>query len=123
MLLIRNTAVSKASECDEIPAELFRYLNENAIKVLHSLCEQIWKTQQWPQDQKRSTLIPIPKKGSAKECANHQTIALIFHVSKVMLKILHARLQHHVNKELPDVQDGFRKERGTEIKLPTFIGL
>ena len=123
MLLIRNTAVNKASECDEIPAELFRYLNENAIKVLHSLCQQIWKTQQWPQDQKRSILIPIPKKGSAKECANHQTIALISHVSKVMLKILHARLQHHVNKELPDVQAGFRKERGTEIKLPTFIGL
>ena len=123
MLLIRNTAVNKASECDEIPAELFRYLNENAIKVLHSLCQQIWKTQQWPQDQKRSILIPIPKKGSAKERTNHQTIALISHVSKVMLKILHARLQHHVNKELPDVQAGFRKERGTEIKLPTFIGL
>ena len=86
-----GTAVNKASGCDEIPAELFRYLKEDAFKVLHSLC-QIWKTQQWPQDQKRSVLIPIPKKGSAKECANHQTIALISHVSKVMLKILHARL-------------------------------
>ena len=80
---LRSTAVNKASGCDEIPAELFRYLKEDAIKVLHSLC-QIWKTQQWPQDQKRSILIPIPKKGSAKECANHQTIALISHVSKVM---------------------------------------
>ena len=88
---LRSTAVNKASGCDEIPAELFRYLKEDAFKVLHSLC-QIWKTQQWPQDQKRSILIPIPKKGSAKECANHQTIALISHVSKVMLKILHARL-------------------------------
>ena len=88
---LRSTAVNKASGCDEIPAELFRYLKEDAIKVLRSLC-QIWKTQQWPQDQKRSILIPIPKKGSAKECANHQTIALISHVSKVMLKILHARL-------------------------------
>ena len=100
---LRSSAVNKASGCDKIPAELFKSLKEDAIKVLHSLCEQIWKTQQWPQDWKRSILIPIPKKGSTKECANHQTIALISHASKVMLKILHARLQHYVNQELPDV--------------------
>ena len=87
-----STAITKASGCNEIPAELFKSPKEDAIKVLHSLCQQIWKTQQWPQDWKRSILIPIPKKGSTKECANHQTVALISHASKVMLKILHARL-------------------------------
>ena len=94
-----------------------KLLKDDVIKVLHSLCQQIWKTQQWPQDWKRSILIPIPKKGSAKECSNHQTVALISHASKVMLKILHAGLQHYVNQELPDVQAGFRKGRGTRDQI------
>ena len=94
-----------------------KLLKDDVIKVLHSLCQQIWKTQQWPQDWKRSILIPIPKKGSAKECSNHQTVALISHASKVMLKILHAGLQHYVNRELPDVQAGFRKGRGTRDQI------
>ena len=111
--VLRSTAVNKASGCDEIPAKLFRSLKDDAVKVLHSLCQQIWKTQQWPQDWKKSILIPIPRKGSTKEYANHQTIALISHASNVMLKILHARLQHYVNQELPDVQVGLRKGRGT----------
>ena len=97
-LALRSTDVNKASECDEIPAELFKSLKDDAIKVLHSLCQQIWKTKEWPQDWKRSILIAIPKKGSTKERANHQTIALISHASKVMLKILHARLQHCVKR-------------------------
>ena len=87
------------------------------MKVLHSICQQIWKTQQWPQDQKRSVFIPIPKKGNAKECSNYCTIALISHASKVMLKILQARLQQHMNHELPDVQAGFRKCRGTRHQI------
>ena len=87
----------------QIPVELFKTLKDDDIKLLHSICQQIWKTQQWPWDWKRSFLIPIPKKGSTKECANHQTIAIISHVSKVMLKTLNARLQHEVNQELPDV--------------------
>ena len=113
---LRSSAVNKASGFNEIPAELFRSQKEDAIKVLPSLCQQIWKTQQWSQDWKRSVLIPVPKKGSTKECANHQTIALISHASKVMLKIFHARLQYYVNQELPDVQAGFRKGRGTRDK-------
>ena len=92
-------------------------LKDNAAKVLHSICQQIWKTQQWPQDWKRSVFIPIPKKGNAKECSNYCTIALISHASKVMLKILQARLQQYVNHELPDVQDGFRKGRGTRDQI------
>ena len=92
-------------------------LKDEAIKVLHSLCQQIWKTQQWPQDWKRSILIPIPKKNSTKECANHRTIALISHASKVMLKILHARLQHYANQDIPDVQAGFRKGRGARDQI------
>ena len=88
-----------------------------AVKVLHSICQQIWKTQQWPQDWKRSVFIPIPKKGNAKECSNYHTIALISHASKVMLKILQARLQQYVNHELPDVQAGFRKGRGTRDQI------
>ena len=92
-------------------------LKKDVIKVLHSLCQQIWNTQQWPQDWKRSILIPTPKKGSSKECANHWTVALIFHARKVMLKILHAGLQHYVNQELPDVQAGFRKGRGTRDQI------
>ena len=97
-------------------------LKDDAVKVLHSIYQQIWKTQQWPQDWKRSVFIPIPKKGNAKECSNYRTIALISHVSKVMLKILQARLQHYMNRELPDVQAGFKKAEEPEIKLPTFIG-
>ena len=90
--------------------------------MLHSICQQIWKTQQWPQDWKRSVFIPIPKKGDAKECSNYRIIALISHASKVMLKILQARLQQYMNSELPDVQAGFRKGRGTELKLLTSAG-
>ena len=92
------------------------------MKVLHSVCQQIWKTQQWPQNWKRSVFIPIPKKSNATECSNYRTIALISHASKVMLKILQARLQQYVNRELPDVQAGFRKGRGTENKLSTSFG-
>ena len=101
----------------QIPVELFKTLKDDDIKLLHSICQQIWKTQQWPWDWKRSFLIPIPKKGSTKECANHRTVALISHASKVMLKILHARLQHYANQELPDVQVGFRKVRGTREQI------
>ena len=100
---LRSIAVNKASGCDKIPAELFKSLKDDAIKVLRSLCQQIWKTQQSPHDWKRLILIPIPKKGSTKECANHRTIALFSHTSKVMLKILQGKLQQYVNHELPDV--------------------
>ena len=99
----------EASGGDGIPAELFQFLKDDAVKVLHSICQQIWKTQQLPQDWKRSVFIPIPKKGNAKECSNYHTIALISHASKVMLKNLQARLQQYVNCELPDVQAVFRK--------------
>ena len=92
------------------------------MKVLHSICQQIWKTQQWPQDWKRSVFIPIPKKGNAKECSVYHTIVLISHASKVMLKILQARLQEYVNCELPDVQAGFRKGRGSRDQIPTSVG-
>ena len=98
---------------DGIPVELFQILKDAAVKVLHSICQHIWKTQQCPQDWKRSVFIPIPKKGNAKECSNYRTMALISHASKVMLKILQARLQQYMNHELPDVQAGFRKGRGT----------
>ena len=101
--------MNKASGGDGIPVELFQILRDDAVKVLHSICQQIWKIQQWPQDWKRSVFISIPKKGNAKECSNYCTIALISHASKVMLKILQARLQQYVNRELPDVQAGFRK--------------
>ena len=111
-----STAVNKASGCDGIP-ELFKALKDDAIKVLHSICQQIWKTWQWPQAWKRSNPIPIPKKGSTKECANHWTVAHISHASKIMLKILHARLQHYVNQELPEVQVGLRKGRGTRDQI------
>ena len=103
-----SITTNKASGGDKFPAELFRILRDNMVNVLHSICQQIWKTQQWPQDWKRSAFIPIPKKGNAKECSNYRTIALISHASKVMLKILQARLQQYVNSELPDVQAGFR---------------
>ena len=102
-----NITTNKASEGDGIPVELFQLLKDDVVKVLHSICQQIWKTQQWPQDWKMSVFIPISKKGNAKECSNYRTIALIPHSSKVMLKILQARLQQYVNCELPDVQASF----------------
>ena len=105
--------MKKASGGDGIPVELFQILNDDTVKVLHAICQQIWKTQQWSQDWKRSVFIPIQKKGNAKECSNYHTIALISHANKVMLKILQARLQQYVNRELPVVQAGFRKGRGT----------
>ena len=105
--------MNKASGSDGIPVKVFQILKYDAVKVLHSICQQIWKTQQKPQDWKRSVFIPISKKGNAKECSNYHTIALISHASKVMLKILQARLQQYTNCELPDVQAGFRKGRGT----------
>ena len=109
--------MNKASGGDGIPVELFRTLNDDVIKVLHSICPQVWKTQQWPQDWKRSVFISIPKKGNAKECSNYCTIALISHASKVMLKILQATLQQYVNRELPNVQARFRKGRGTRDQI------
>ena len=109
--------MNKASGSDGIPVELFQIVKDDAVKVLHSICQQIWKTQQWPQDWKRSVFLPIPKKGNAKECSNYHTIALISQANKVMLKILQARLQHYVNWELPDVQAGFRKGRGTRDQI------
>ena len=109
--------MKKASGSDGIPVELFQILKDDAVKVLHSICQQIWRTQQWPQDWKRSVFIPIPKKGTAKECSNYCTVALISHASKVMLKILQARLQQNMNRELPDVQAGFRKGRGTRDQI------
>ena len=120
---LESTAVTKASGCDGIPVELFKTLKDDAIKMVHPICQQIWKTQQWPQDWKRSTLIPILKKGSTKECANHQTIALISHASKVMLKILHAGFQHYANQELPDVQAGFRKGRGSSGSIDQIVNI
>ena len=107
----------QTSGSDGIPVELFQILKDGAVKVLHSICQQIWKTQQWPQDWKKSVFIPIPKKGNAKECSNYHTIALISHASKVMLKILQARLQQYVSHKLPDVQAGFKKGRGTRDKI------
>ena len=106
-----SITMNKASGGDGIPVELFQILKDDAVKVLYSICQQIWKTQQWPQDWKRSVFIPIPKKGNDKEYSNYRTIALNSHASKVMLKILQARLQQHVNWELSDVQSGFRKGR------------
>ena len=112
-----SITMNKASGGDGIPVELFQILKDDAVKMLHSICQQIWKTQQWPQAWKRSVFIPIPKKGNAKECSNYRTVALISHASKVMLKILQARLQQYVNCELPDVQAGFRKGRGTRDQI------
>ena len=114
---LESITMNKASGGDGIPAELFQILKDDAVKVLHSVCQQIGKTQQWPQDCKRSVFIPIPKKGNAKECSNYHTIAFISHISKVMLKILQARFQQYTNRELPDVQAGFRKGRGTRDQI------
>ena len=105
--------MNKASGGDGIPVELFQIMKDDAMKVLHSRCQQTWKTQQWPQDWKRSVFIPIPKKDNAKECSSYRTIALISHSSKIMLKIIQMRLQQYMDGELPDVQSGFRKGRGT----------
>ena len=116
-MALGNTTTNNSSRGDEIPAELFQSLKDDAVKVLHLICQQIWKTQQWPQDWKRSVFIPIPKKGNAKECSNYCTLALISPASKVMLKILQARLQQYVNHELPDGQAGFRKGRGTRDQI------
>ena len=111
---LESITMNKASGGDGIPVELFQILQDDAVKVLHSICQQIWETQQWPQqDWKRSVFIPIPKKGNAKECSNYHTIALISHTSKVMLKILQAKLQQYMNCEIVDVQAAFQKGRGT----------
>ena len=116
-----SITVDKASRGDGIPVELFQVLKDDAVKVLHSICQQIWKTQQWPQDWKRSYFVPIPKKDNAKECSNYHRIALISHGSKVMLKILQdrlgTRLQQYMNCEIPDLQAGFRKGRGTRDQI------
>ena len=113
--------MNKASGGDGVPAELFQILKDDAVKVLHSIYQQIWKTQQWPQDWKRSAFIPITKKGNAKECSNYHTTARISHASKVMLIILQARLQQYVNQELGDVQAGFRKGRGTRGQIANIL--
>ena len=114
---LESITMNKASGGDGIPVELFQIIKDDAVKVLHSMCQKIWKTQQWPQDQKRSVFIIIPKKGNAKECSNYHTIALISHASKVMLKILQASLQQYMNREFPDVQAGFRKVRGIRVQI------
>ena len=119
---LESITTNKARGGDGIPVDLLQILKDDTVKVLHSKCQQIWKTQQWPQDWKRSVFISIPKKGNAKECSNYRTIELISHASKVMLKILQVRLQQYVNHELPDVQAGFKKAEEPEIKLPTFAG-
>ena len=119
---LENITTSRASGGDGIPVELFQILKDDAVKWLHSICQQMRKTQQWPQDWKRSGFTPIPKKGNAKECSNYHTIALISHASKMMLKILQARLQQYVNCELTDVQAGFRKGRGTRDQIAIKIG-
>ena len=113
---LRSITTNKASRGDGIPAELFQFLKDDAVKMLHSTCQQIWKTHRWPQDWKRSVIIPIPK-GNAKQCSNYHTTALISHASKVMLKILQATHQQYVNQELPDVQAGFRTGRGTRVQI------
>ena len=120
---LESITMNKAHGGDGIPVELFQILKDDAVKVLHSICQQIWKTQQWPQNWKSPVFIPITKKGNAKECSNYPTIALISHASKGMLKILQVRLQQYVNRELPDVQAVFlEKAEEPEIKFPTSAG-
>ena len=114
---LESITMNKASGGDGIPVELFQILKDDAVKVLHSICQQICKTQQWPQDWKRQVFIPVPKTGNAKECSNYHTIAFISQASKVTLKILQARLQQYVNHELPDIQAGFRKGRGNRDQI------
>ena len=118
---LKSITMNKASGGDGIPVELSQILKDDAVKVVHSICQQIWKTQQWPQDWKRSVFIPIPKKGNAKECSNYRTIALISHASNVMLKILQTRLQQYMDHELPDIQAGFRKGRGTRDQIANIL--
>ena len=115
--VLESITTNKASGGDGIPVELFQILKDDAVKVLHSICQQIWKTQQWSQDWKESVLVPIPKKGSAKEFSNYRTITLISHTSNIILKILQARLQQYVNCELPDVQAGFRKGKRIRYQI------
>ena len=117
-----SITLNKASGGDGIPVELFQILKDDAVKVLHSICQQIWKTQQWPQHWKRSVFIPIPKKDNAKECSNYHTITLISHASKVMVKVLQARLQQYMNRKLPDVQAGFRRGRGVRDQIAKSAG-
>ena len=114
---LESITMNKASRRDGIPVELFQILKDDAVKALHSICQQIWKTQQWPLDWKGSVFIPVPKKGNAKECSNYHTIALISHAGEVMLKILQAKFQQYMNCELPDVQAGFRKDRRTRDQI------
>ena len=116
-VVLGSITMNKASGGDGIPDELFQIPKDDAVKVLHSVCQQIWKTQEWPQDWKRSVFIPIPKKYNTKECSSYGTVALISHTSTVMLKILQAKLQQYMNWELPDVQAGFRKGRGTRDQI------
>ena len=114
---LESIITNKPSGCDGIPVELFQILKDDPVKVLHSICQQIWRTQQWPKDWKSSVFIPVPKKGNPKEFSHYRTIALISHASKIKLKILQARLQQYMNRELPDVQAGFRKGRGTRDQI------
>ena len=114
---LESITTNKANGGDGITVKLFQILKDDAVKVLHSICQHIWKTQQWPQDLKRSVFIPFLKKGNAKECSNYRTIALISHTTKPMLKILWGRLQQYMNRELPDAQAGFRKGRGTRDQI------
>ena len=118
---LRSITMNKASGGDRIPAELFQILQDDAVKVLHSICQQIWKTQPWPQDCKRSILFPIPKKSNARKYSSYHTVALISHASKVMLKIPQTRLPQYVNQELPDIQAGFRKVRGARDQMVTSV--
>ena len=118
---LASITTNKASGGDGIPVELFQILKDDAVKVLHSRCQQIWKTQQWPQDWKRSVFIPIPKKGNAKVCSNYGTTAHISHTSKVIFKILQTRLQQYMNRELPDVQAEFRKGKGTRDQITNIL--
>ena len=120
--VLGSITTNKASGSDEIPVELFQMLKDDAIKGLHSICQQIWKTQQWPQNWNRSVFIPIPKKGNAKECSDYRTTALMSHASKVMFKILQARLQQCMNWEPPAVKAGFRKGRGTRDQIANNVG-
>ena len=118
-----SITINKANGADGIPVQLFQILKDDAVKALHSICQQIWKTQQWPQDWKRSVFIPVPKKGNAKECSNYRTVAFISHASKVMLKILQARLQQYMNRELPVLfKLVLEKSEEPDIKLPTYAG-
>ena len=119
---LESITTNKVSGGDGIPAELFQILNDDVIKVLHSICQQIWKTQPWPHDWKRPVFISMPKKGNAKKCSNYHTIALISHAIKVMLKIPQVRRQQYVNRELSDVHPELKKAEEPEIKLPTFVG-